>query len=58
MLFPIFFRKLVIGGWENSRVLLRKRRSAETLVEVFESSVINLNRPTKMVLEVANSESL
>lgn len=39
------------------RVLIRKKRSANTLIEIFESNVINLNRPTKMVLEVANSES-
>lgn len=57
ILFCYFFSwKLVIGGWDNTRVLLRKKKNAETLKEVFESNIVNLNRPTKVILEVANSE--
>lgn len=48
---------LVIGGWSNERIVLRKKQQADVLVEEFESNVINLERPTKMVIEVANSES-
>lgn len=53
----ILHRKLVIGAWDNQRVILRRKRSADTITEVFENNLINADRPTKMVFEIGNSKS-
>lgn len=37
------------------RVLIRKKKGANVLAEVYESRVINQERPTKLLLEIANS---
>lgn len=37
------------------RVLIRKKKGANVLAEVYESRVITEERPTKMLLEIANS---
>lgn len=37
------------------RVLIRKKKGANVLAEVFESRIINQERPTKLLLEIANS---
>lgn len=47
---------IVIGGWTNSRVLIRRKKSDEVLTQVFTFGQMTPNTPTKFVLEVANSK--
>lgn len=48
----IFFS--VIGGWANSKVLIRRKKSDNVLAEVNVNKVINEEKPTKIVIEVSN----
>lgn len=46
----------VIGGWVNSRVLIRRKKSDEVMSQVFVFNTMTPHTPTKFVLEVANSK--
>lgn len=48
----------VIGGWVNSRVLIRRKKSDpnQVLQQVFVNSVLSSQTATKFVIEVTNSE--
>lgn len=46
----------VIGGWVNSRVLIRRKKSdPNALQQVFVPPILTAQTPTKFILEVANS---
>ncbi|XP_031619784.1 uncharacterized protein LOC116338571 [Contarinia nasturtii] len=53
-----FVYEIVIGGWSNERVVIRKKKGANVLAEAYESRIINQEKPTKMLLEVANSGNI
>lgn len=53
-----FVYEFVIGGWGNERLLIRKKKGGNVLAEVYESRVITQERPTKLLLEIANSGSI
>lgn len=60
ILLSIFFFSTfsVIGGWTNSRVLIRRKKSDEVLSQVFIFNMMTPHTPTKFVLEVSNSKYL
>lgn len=51
-----FIFRTVIGGWVNSRVVIRRKKSAQDLVQVFVKPILSAQTPTKFIIEVANSE--
>lgn len=46
----------VIGGWVNSRVVIRRKKSAQDLQQVFVKPILSAQMPTKFIIEVANSK--
>lgn len=46
----------MIGGWGNTRLIIRKKKFGNVLNEAFESNVINSVKPTKILIEIANSK--
>lgn len=46
----------VIGGWVNSRVVVRRKKSDQVLQQVFVSPILSAQSPTKFIIEVANSK--
>lgn len=48
--------EFVIGGWQNSRVLIRRKKSEELMTQVFVFHTMTPNTPTKFVIEVAHSK--
>lgn len=57
MLLPIkYFWFTVIGGWVNSRVLIRRKKSDQVLQQVFVTPILSAQTPIKFIIEVANSK--
>lgn len=46
----------MIGGWGNTRILIRRKKSNDVLTEMEVVNPINNDRPTKIVIEITNSE--
>lgn len=46
----------VIGGWGNTRILIRRKYSGEVLTETFENNIMSDKTPTKFLIEIARSE--
>lgn len=46
----------VIGGWVNSRVVVRRKKSDQVLQQVFVKPILSATIPTKFIIEVANSK--
>lgn len=55
-LFNCFLFVAVIGGWVNTRVVIRRKKSAEDLQHVFVKPILSAQMPTKFIIEVANSK--
>lgn len=45
----------VIGGWGNQKILIRRKMSDNVLAEVNTLNAINADRPTKIVIEITDS---
>ncbi|XP_031630189.1 uncharacterized protein LOC116345171 [Contarinia nasturtii] len=51
---PVY--EFIIGGWVNSRVLIRRKKSdPNPLQQVFVPPILSAQTPTKFIVEVANS---
>lgn len=48
--------RLVIGGWGNTRILIRRKYSGNVLSETFEDDMMTEDRPTKFLIEIAKSK--
>lgn len=54
--YEIFF-SLVLGGWGNSRAVIRKRIKNYPIKELEKSPVIDTLRPLKAVIEISKGEN-
>lgn len=47
----------VIGGWGNSRVAIRKKKTNNTITELTVDDVLSPFKPVKVLVEIKNSKS-
>lgn len=51
-LFHAFFLLVVIGGWDNSRVLIRRKKGSDVMNELHIADILSKTEPSKIVIEI------
>lgn len=44
----------VVGGWENEKTLIRRKRQNEDMIVEYTSNVLRKNEPLQLMIEITN----